>query len=216
MTSKYVVRNFQENSFYHVFNQGVEKRPIFLDKTDYTAFLYYLTVYLLPIEKPAQMYPDTPVRLYGKNLTDEVRLIAYCLMPNHFHLLLKQETADGVSRLLKQLTNAYTFYFNQKYSRVGALMQGPFRAAPVAEDKLFIHLVRFIHLNPLISGLTGNLASYRWSSYNGYLGNQTDLPVEKDKILASFPSLGAFRGFHEDQTDYGKSLEKIKQLKIDD
>ena len=95
-------------------------------------------------------------------------------------------------------------------------MQGPFRAAPVAEDKLFIHLVRFIHLNPLISGLTGNLASYRWSSYNGYLGNQTDLPVEKDKILASFPSLGAFRGFHEDQTDYGKSLEKIKQLKIDD
>ncbi|KKW06034.1 MAG: hypothetical protein UY40_C0004G0018 [candidate division CPR1 bacterium GW2011_GWC1_49_13] len=216
MPSKYVVRNFQENSFYHVFNQGVEKRPIFLDETDYATFLYYLTVYLLPIEKAAQMYPDTPVRLYEKNLTEEVKLIAYCLMPNHFHLLLKQETANGVSKLLKQLTNAYTLYFNQKYQRVGALMQGPFRAAPVTEDKLFIHLVRFIHLNPLVAGLIGDLASYRWSSYNWYLGNQADIPTEKDKVLAFFPSVGALKGFHEDKTDYGKNLEKIKQLKIDD
>jgi len=216
MPSRYVVRNFQKDSYYHVFNQGVEKRPIFIDETDYSTFLYYLTVYLLPIEKSAQMYPDTPVRLYGKNLTDEVKLVAYCLMPNHFHLFLKQESADGISKLLKQLTNAYTLYFNQKYHRVGALMQGPFRAASVTEDKLFIHLVRYIHLNPLIAGLTGDLASYRWSSYNGYLDNQTDLPTEKDKILAFFPSVGALKGFHEDQADYGKNLEKIKQLKIDD
>ena len=215
MPSKYVVRNFAEDSYYHVFNRGVEKRDIFLEEDDYLTFIYYLSAYLQPIEKVAEKYPDTPVRLYGKNLADEIELIAYCLMPNRFHLLLKQRTKDGVSKLLKQLTNAYTLYFNQKNQRVGSLMQGPFRAAPVIEDPLFIHLVRYIHLNPVASGLTKDLNAHRWSSYHHYLGNEADLPVEQEKILSYFPSVGAFKGFHEDQIDYAKGLEKIKHLTVD-
>ena len=117
MPSKYVVRNFTEDSYYHVFNRGVEKRDIFLDDEDYTTLQSYLFKYLQPIEKVAEKYPDTPTRLYGKNLSEEVELVAYCLMPNHFHLLLKQNTKDGISKLLKQLTNAYTLYFNQKNSK---------------------------------------------------------------------------------------------------
>ena len=215
MPSKYVVRNFAEDAYYHVFNRGVEKRDIFLEEGDYLTFIYYLSAYLLPLEKAIEKYPDLPMRLTSKSLVDEVELIAYCLMPNHFHLLLKQRTKDGISKLLKQLTNAYTLYFNQNNQRVGSLMQGPFRAAPVTEDPLFIHLVRYIHLNPVASGLTKDLNAHRWSSYHHYLGNEADLPVEKEKILSYFPSVGAFKGFHEDRADYEKNLDKIEHISID-
>jgi len=213
--SKYVVRSFTEDSYYHVFNRGVEKRDIFLDDEDYTTLQSYLFKYLQPIEKVAEKYPDTPTRLYGKNLSEEVELVAYCLMPNHFHLLLKQNTKDGISKLLKQLTNAYTLYFNQKNDRVGGLMQGRFRAAGINNESLFIHLVRYIHLNPIVSGLTQDLANHRWSSYPDYLGQPAELPSSKSKVLSYFPSVGAFKGFHEDQIDYAKDLEKIKHLAID-
>jgi len=215
MPSKYVVRNFAEDSYYHVFNRGVEKRNIFLDEEDYTTLQSYLFKYLQPIEKVAEKYPDTPVRLYGKNLSEEVELVAYCLMPNHFHLLLKQNTKDGVSKLLKRVTNAYTLYFNQKNDRIGGLMQGRFRAAGIDNESLFIHLVRYIHLNPVVSGLTQDLTSYRRSSYGDYLGQPAELPSSKSKVLSYFPSVGAFKGFHEDQIDYAKDLEKIKHLAID-
>lgn len=225
MPSKYVVRNFAEDSYYHVFNRGVEKRDIFLEDEDYHLFQYYLFAYLLPLEKVLEKYPDLPMRLTGKNLADELELIAYCLMPNHFHLLLKQRTKDGISKLLKQLTNAYTLYFNQKNNRIGGLMQGRFKAAGVDNESLFIHLVRYIHLNPVAApahrslgeggGLTQDLNAYRWSSYPDYLGEPADLPVSKSKILSYFPSVGAFKGFHEDQADYAKGLEKIKHLAID-
>src|SRR3972149_11945635 len=87
MPSEYVVRNFSEDSYYHVFNRGVEKRDIFLDDEDYTTLQSYLFKYLQPIEKIVEKYPDTPTRLYGKNLSEEVELVAYCLMPNHFDFL---------------------------------------------------------------------------------------------------------------------------------
>ncbi len=215
MPSKYVVRSFAEDSYYHVFNRGVEKRAIFLEENDYLTFIYYLFAYLLPLEKVLEKYPDLPMRLTGRSLADEVELIAYCLMPNHFHLLLKQKTKDGISRLLKQLTNAYTLYFNQKNNRVGGLMQGSFRAVPITEDNLFIHLVRYIHLKAAIARIAPDLAAYRWSSYGDYLGGSADLPVSKSKILSYFPSVGAFKGFHEDQQDYTKNLDKINHFAID-
>ena len=229
MPSKYVVRNFTENSSYHVFNRGVEKREIFLKDEDYRLFQYYLFVYLRPLEEVLEKYPDLPLRLSSKNLSEEVELLAYCLMPNHFHLLLRQRTRNGISKLLKQATNAYTLYFNEKNNRVGGLMQGSFKAAEIAHDNLFIHLVRYIHLNPVAAKVAKDLNSYPWSSYADYLGEeaapaarlpdgqggQADLPVSKKKVLSLFPSLGAFKGFHEDQADYAKELEQIKHLAID-
>ncbi len=90
MPSKNVVRNFAPDNYYHVLNRGVEKRTLFLDKQDHLIFLYYLRVYLLPLEKLLLLYPKLPLRFYSKNLSEEVKIIAYCLMPNHFHLLLEQ------------------------------------------------------------------------------------------------------------------------------
>src|SRR4030042_4414876 len=145
MPAKNVVRDFSENSFYHIFNRGVEKRDIFLDQQDHKIFIYYLTVYLYPLPKVLEVYPKLPIRLHNKNLSQEVEILSYCLMPNHFHLLLKQNTVNGISKLLKQLTNAYTFYFNQKYKRVGGLVQGRFKAVKILNDELLLHISRYIH-----------------------------------------------------------------------
>ena len=215
MPSKYVVRNFAEDSYYHIFNRGVEKRNIFLDEKDYRFFETYLFIYLNPLKNVLEKHPDLPLRLHNKNLSKEVKLIAYCLMPNHFHLLLKQKTKDGISKLMKQVANAYTLYFNQKHKRTGALMQGRFKAVPILEDNLLIHIARYIHLNPTSSGLTQDLNSYQWSSYPDYLGKGVFLSCSKDELLNYFKSTEDFEQFHKDQIDYAKELNRIKHLAIE-
>ncbi len=136
MPSKYVVRNFIENSNYHIFNRGINKQDIFLDEKDYYFFETYLSIYLLPIRQVLKKYPDIPLRLHSKNLSKDVELLEYCLMPNHFHLTLKQKTKNGISKLMKQITNAYTLFFNQKNKQTGSLMQGRFKAVPIGGDFL--------------------------------------------------------------------------------
>ncbi len=215
MPSKYVVRSFTEDSYYHIFNRGVEKRDIFLEDKDYRFLQTYLFIYLHPLKKVLEKHPDLPLRLYNKNLSEEVKLIGYCLMPNHFHLLLRQKTRDGISKLMKQVTNAYTLYFNQKYNRVGGLMQGRFKAVPITDDNLLIHILRYIHLNPTSSNLTQEFGTYQWSSYPDFLGKETDLPCSKDEVLSYFSSLENFERFHKDQEDYAKELDKIKHLSIE-
>lgn len=215
MPSKYVVRNFTENSYHHVYNRGVEKRNIFLDEQDYRIFLYYLFIYLLPLKEVLSKYPDLPIRLYKTNLHGKVELLSYCLMPNHFHFLLKQTTVDGISRLLKQLTNAYTLYFNQKYKRVGGLMQGNFKSVEVVTDELLLHVSRYIHLNPVSSEIVASPEAYKWSSYQEYSQNVKFI-CNTNLILHFFPTAETYLNFINDQTDYARELEKIKHLTLED
>ncbi|MBU1031499.1 transposase, partial [Patescibacteria group bacterium] len=130
--------------------------------------------------------------------------------------LLKQKTKDGISKLMKQLTNAYTLFFNQKNKRIGGLMQGRFKAAQITNDNLLIHILRYIHLNPVSSNLIPGINTYYpWSSYSDYSEQETNLACSKDEILSYFKSLEDFEKFHKDQEDYAKELEKIKHLAID-
>lgn len=215
MPSRYVIRTFSENSYYHVFNRGVEKRNIFEDEQDYNIFKYYLSIYLLPKEIIAQKFDKVPFRLLNKNLNDQLELLAYCLMPNHFHLLLKQLTIDAISRFMKQLTNAYTLYFNNKYDRVGGLMQGRFKAVLIDSDEQLLHVSRYIHLNPITAQLTSKLGNYFWSSYPSYTNGKNDPLVKKGTILDQFNSSKDYRRFVSDQEDYAKKLDKSKHLFIE-
>lgn len=216
MPSKYVIRNFTENQHYHVFNRGVEKRKIFLDNQDYNIFLYYLFIYLVPLEEVLKKYPLLPIHLQSKNLSKELSLVSYCLMPNHFHLLLKQESKDAVSRFMKQVTNAYTRYFNHKYKRVGGLVQGRFKAVLIVKDELLLHISRYIHLNPVISNLIKDLEDYRWSSYLDYISKSSKSFISKDLILGSFPFPQEYKKFVLDQVSYAKELDKIKDLLLEE
>jgi len=185
--------HFATNSFYHIYNRGVEKRDVFLDAKDYFRFIHDLfefndeapalnLYYKLPSFKSYEVEPRKIIR--KRELL--VDIIAYCLMPNHFHLLLRQRQEDGIVRFMQKLGTGYTMYFNQKYQRVGALFQGRFRAALIEKESHFVYLPHYIHLNPLDLYMPDwrdrrisdwrkaikYLRSYRWSSYPDYIGEK--------------------------------------------
>ena len=169
MPSKYVVREFTKDGIYHVFNRGVDRRLIFQDEQDYNLFYYYLYIYVTPLEKVLRRYHNLPIRLFNKNLSKEIDLLSFCLMPNHFHLLIKQKTEKDLAQFMKQLTNAYTQYFNEKYKRQGSLFEGRYKAVRIPTDELLIHTSRYIHLNPVVANLSLEPDQYQWSSYKEYI-----------------------------------------------
>lgn len=196
MPSKYSVRFYTENGIYHIYNRGVEKRTIFEDKQDYQVFLHYLKRYLSP-PNFNEVRPRWIVKLH-----QELKLFAYCLMPNHFHLLIKQDTKTSITLFMRCLINAYTKYFNEKYERVGPLFQGKFKAVLVETDAYFLHLSRYIHLNPLVhdhptrSDLV-ELTQYPYSSYAEYLGQRNTKWINTQEILTYFkkPQNPIFKNF---------------------
>lgn len=154
MPQKNTVKTFTENGIYHAYNRGVEKRDIFIDEQDYAVFLHLLKYYLSPLEVK-NVHPLLEFQNFSivrphplANIEKEVELIAFCLMPNHFHLLLKQISIDGMTKLLRRILTTYSMYFNKRYKRVGHLFQGPYKAVLVQNDSYLLHLSRYIHLNP--------------------------------------------------------------------
>lgn len=215
MPSKYIVRSFSENSYYHVFNRGIDKKIIFKDSQDYEIFKYYLEAYLLPIEKVLKKYKSFPIRLINKNMHSSISLLSYCLMPNHIHLLLHQISKNAVSNFMKRLTNAYTEYFNEKYKRKGTLMESRFKAVSIGNDDHLLHVSRYIHLNPIVSSIVKDLKSYKYSSYFEYMNKNEDKLCETSVILSRFKSPNEYKAFIKNQISYAKELEKLKHLIID-
>lgn len=206
MPSKFVVRQYTEPGYYHVYNRGVEKRKLFLDEQDYKMFLYYCFVYLAPSAIVQERYPTLKYNLKQNNLNSLVTLLAFCLMPNHFHLLLRQDQLDGITKLLRQLTNAYTRYFNNKYNRVGSLVQGPFKAKPVETEEYLLYLTAYIHRNILeLPGFANatQLVNYVWSSYRMYLGIQASSYVDTATVLSFFSKTNK-------QLSYKNFVETVK------
>lgn len=214
MPSKYLLRNFEQGGVYHIFNRGVDKRTIFLDEEDYHLFLYYLYIYLTPLEKVLRRYHTLPIRLFNKNVAKDVDLLAYCLMPNHFHLLAKQKGEKGVSLVMKQLSNAYTQYFNHKYKRQGSLFEGAFKAVRIATDEQLTHTSRYIHLNPVVANLSKE-PEYQWSSYKEYVDETTSKLCNTKPVIDLFASVYSYKKFIHDQKDYAKRLGEIKHLTIE-
>lgn len=183
MPARNTVKNYIENTYYHIFNRGVEERDIYGDDKDYKVFLGFIKRYLTP---PAQneVQPRWETKLF-----EEVRLSAYSLMPNHFHLLIKQTTREGMTRFIRALMDSYVRYFNQKYKRVGGLFQGIFKAVPVDNETYLLHLSRYIHLNPLeLHNMTmGKLEDY-YCSYGEYIGKRSTSWIYSEEILGYFGS----------------------------
>lgn len=199
-------------NYYHIYNRGVERRDIFQTDNDRNRFLKTIFYYQYIGPKPrfSRFNPEI-----HKNLSKEtlINIIAYCLMPNHFHLLIKQNKDNGISEYTGKISNSYTKYFNTKYRRVGPLLQGSFKSVLVESDEQIIHLSRYIHLNPYVAGLIKNLKDYSWSSYNDYLNNSSR--VIKEEILNFFKSAKDYENFVLDYQDYALALANIKHQLID-
>lgn len=214
------------DQLYHVLNRGVASQPIFLNKKDYQRMmetaLYYQN------QKPPLSYSNF-IRLAVKQRTrvlDRLRkekkflveIVALCLMPTHFHLLLKQIRDNGISIFMSNLTNSYTRYFNLKNKRIGPLFQGKFKAVMVETDEQLIHLSRYIHLNPYTSfviKVLKELKNYPSSSFPEYVGHSKTNFFQKEIVLSQFKDIDSYEKFVFDQAGYQRQLEQIKHLIVE-
>jgi putative transposase len=137
---------------HHLYNRGTEKRKIFLAVKDYRRFLVLL--YLCNSEKDVRIGDLIKNRSWQELFTIErgetvIDLCAYCLMPNHFHLIGREKREGGTSAFMQKLMTAYTMYFNARYERTGTLFEGTYKAKHVADDRQLKYLVSYVHLNPV-------------------------------------------------------------------
>jgi len=197
MPAKNIVKEYRPESYYHIYNRGVEKRIIYQDEIDYKTFLSYLKVYLSPKVKLPEEISDAFRRQLNinrlRNFNSEIKLISYCLMPNHFHLLVKQESIDSIAKFMQSLATKYSLYFNRKYKRVGKLYQGPYKAVLVKSEPQLLHLSRYIHLNPIANQkLDPKQANQKliqsYSSYPDYLKLRNTPWVKPQEVLQYFNS----------------------------
>jgi len=157
MPQKNSVKLYHENGYYHVYNRGVEQREIFLEKDDYIFFLYLLKTALLPptSEEIAPQRPSQGATLMRapkrarQNFFGKIILLSFNLMPNHYHFLVKQNIATGITEFIRSVSTTYVMYFNKKYKRVGSLFQGIFKAIDIDNDNYLLWLTRYIHRNSM-------------------------------------------------------------------
>ena len=196
MPSKNVIRKNDTNAYYHVYNRGAGKQPIFLDDQDRSKFLSLLARHLDP--------DDTSRRSDGLAYPlFDVELVAYCLMDNHFHLLLYQkDDVSAVSHLLKSVGTAYTMYFNKKYRGSGHLFQGAFKSSRITSAPYLLHITRYIHMNPRY------YLRYRWSSIGAYLGTEAPAWLKTQRVATMTPQ--RYKAFLVDYSDRKAELELIK------
>ena len=210
------------NYYYHIFNRSFKKASIFdsygnpsraLELLQYYRFknipMSFSRVLKLSSEHQEKIFSSLEKK---KDLL--VEIIAFCLMPNHFHLLLEQIQRNGIKTFIGNFQNSYAKYFNKKNERVGSLFQGRFKSVLIGSDSQLLHLSRYIHLNPYSSGIVkkrSELMSYAWSSFSEYIGKDTGFCKPKI-ILDQFKTAADYKEFVFDQADYQKKLEEIKHL----
>lgn len=193
---------FVIGSYYHIYNRGVEKRNIFIGRRDYQQFLLAMDFYRKnPLPAKLSDFKRGMEKIKKvENQIDLVQFYSYCLMPNHFHFLLKQTADGGITHFLRKFANSYTRYFNTKYDRIGPLFQGTFKAKIIENDEYLLQVSKYIHRNP-IKLINGNLHSYPYSSYKYYLSQDKHLFCNTEFILSYFstsnPNLG-YKSFVEE------------------
>lgn len=197
----YNMRNISlsNKEIYHIYNRGVDKRNIFLNERDYQRFSASLIVF------------NNKIKLNGRDFDDHenfrreyplVNVIAYCLMPNHFHLLLEQREDNGITKFLQKMTTSYTMYFNKKNTRTGALIQGVFKRSHIKTNERLLEMSRYIHTNPIKlfgknlskNELKQKLLKYQWSSFPDYAGEKIEQPIVANKqiVMKQFHSPKAY------------------------
>jgi len=147
-----------------------------------------------------------------------VEIVAYCLMPNHFHLLLKQLKNDGIKQFISNITNSYTKYFNTKRKRSGPIFQGRFKAVRIETGEQLLHVSRYIHLNPYSSYLIrqiNELLNYPYSSLPEYLQKGGEKICNQDFILNNFKTKKDYKRFVFNNADYQRKLQDIKHLLLE-
>jgi putative transposase len=215
MPARNVHKIFVKDQIYHVYNRGIDGRKIFMDDQDYRMFLACLKYYLSPPPKtPDPLTPKPQIALGSKNLSKEVDLLAFALMPNHFHLELKQKTIDGMTKLLRRVCTRYVMYFNEKYRRRGALFEGPYKAVEVTGPREALYVSYYLHTNPdpeaLVKGLTLSKVRPSKHLYHGH----TSLPYYLGQKKASWLKTKELKGYLTEIVPTFQSYEEFLNYEI--
>ena len=162
---------------YHIFNRGVNREPIFFNQGNYTFFIGRMRRYFRP---------------------ELVEVLAYCLMPTHYHILIVSETNDFGKAVMQPFATSYVKAVNKQQGRVGTLFQGAFKSRLIQGDGDLLHLSRYIHLNPVSAGLVSTPEEWPHSSYRDYIGLRQGSFLSKDRLLGYFDSVADYQAFVED------------------
>lgn len=198
----------QDQLYFHVYNRGVEKRDIFMDKSDYYRFIHDLYEFndTSPTNPNRNKYYGSSTSInYLQNKENLVTVLCFCLMPNHYHLLLSVPDKQSLTIFMRKIGTGYTNYFNKKYDRVGSLFQGRYKYIQIENDDYLKHLSRYIHLNPQNSKRLKNIAlkQYKYSSYLDYIGVK-NFPsiINSDLILSQFDATQSYKDFVNEGLSY--------------
>lgn len=202
--------SFASGEFYHLYNRGNSKQKIFRSKEDYERFvaLLYVTNGNSPLDLREIKPADTFIFERGKS---QIAIGAYCLMPNHFHILVTPLVDDGVTSFMRKLTTCYSMYFNKKYSRTGSLFEGRFKSEHVNSDRYLKYLFSYIHLNPVklvqkdwrevgIKNRAEALNYLKNFQYSSYLDNHIQRP-QRDILNQEY-----FPGYFSSKLDFDREL----------
>ncbi len=213
----------QNGQIYHVYNRGQNHQLTFASNLHYQRAMSTLEFYLKsqPISFSSYIRQTLIARsglLSNNNNADQkVDIIAYCLMPNHFHLLLRQNSQNGISHYLSLFQNSYTKYFNQLNKRQGPLFSTQFKAVHISSKEQLLHTSRYIHLNPYASSISKTVEgclAYPWSSISAYISEQASSKLasscDNTSILCEFPSKQSYLRFITDNADYQRLLATNK------
>lgn len=213
-----------EGETYHIFSRSIANFRIFNTDKDYQRMLYLIKYFQIqnPPTKFSYFIELKQVQQFGffnyfdsmtKDQAKIVQIIAYCLMPTHLHLILKQLSSAGISEFMCNVLNSYSRYFNTKYGRKGPLWESKFQNVGVENDEQLIHLTRYLHSNPVTARLVERPQDWQYSSYKEYIGN-VDYPFcQYDDLLMIKPK--EYQKFVNDRKSYQRELAMIKKQLID-
>jgi len=198
MPSRNIVKEYAPDSYYHVYARGINKQKIYMDAVDYRYFTDLFARYLSrkpSISKDGVAYPS-----YAK----EIKLISYCLMPNHYHMMIHQDSIDDLQKFMRSLNTSYSRYFNLRHKRSGPLFESSYKAVRIDQSSYYDHITRYIHLNPR------HWENYFNSSLKYYRdGNEPEWLTTKP-ILELFASREKYMQFVADYEEMREMLAEMK------
>lgn len=206
--------------YYHIYNRSIAKFIIFNSAEDYYRMIDIIKLYCYAdfnykYSRYIELEP-----LIQKNILNSIistnnvliEIVAYCLMPTHFHLILKQIVDDGISKYIARMLNSYSRYFNSKLQRTGPLWAGKFKNVLVSNDEQLLHLTRYIHLNPVSINLVDKCESWPNSSYSEYASGQEEI-CSYQNLFNFMPN--QYKKFVKDRREYQREISRIKNILID-
>jgi putative transposase len=202
---------FFEGGYFHVYNRGVDKRAVFLRYGQYLRFVQTIRLILFTGSATPRLKTNQSLALNRK-----VRMLSYCLMPNHYHFLLQEIEEGGITEFMHKLDTSYTKYFNMNTHRSGRLFEYTFKAKTIESDDLLLHISRYIHLNPVIANLVEKPEEWKWSSYREYIDIESSKFCDTSILEYFFKDIMSYKKFVTDQIEYAKMLKDIEEVKHED